>query len=398
MLNNIKVALFLASRSIRRGNPWISVFTILVLTLVFIQLVFLSSLLGGVSNKFNDLVVDYQTGNLVIEPKKDEIYISDVNSLIKKINNLPEIIGTSARLKFGATISYKEKYFPTTVYGIDDIDESQVTKLNTAMMAGDFLEKLDSGEIILGREVSGGYDATMQAKSLGEVKVGDKVTLKGNGFTKEFRVKGIYSTLFFISDASAYINKKDAEELLGVSDKANEIAIKIRSGLNEQDVKRDILTLGVKEEVRVWQDFSGILRLVTDTFQRIIFIFNVIGLIVAFVIIFVVIYVNIVNKKRQMGVQKAIGVDESVIIMSFLFMGIFYALIGMVLGYCIMRFGITNYSTIHPFKFPMGYIVLKMGGLQAVREAVLLFMAAVIGSLLPAIKMARKDLLDLIKG
>ena len=60
---------------------------------------------------------------------------------------------------------------------------------------------------------------------------------------------------------------------------------------------------------------------------------NAIGLLIAFVIIFVVIYVNIVNKKRQIGVQKAIGIEQNVIIASFVLQAMLYAGAGVIFGY-----------------------------------------------------------------
>jgi putative ABC transport system permease protein len=59
---------------------------------------------------------------------------------------------------------------------------------------------------------------------------------------------------------------------------------------------------------------------------------NAIGLLIAFVIIFVVIYVNIVNKKRQIGVQKAIGIEQNVIVASFVLQAMLYAGTGIILG------------------------------------------------------------------
>ena len=51
----------------------------------FLQIVLFSSILGGVTVQFNKLMVDYQTGNLVIEPVENEKYIEDTSSLQKKI-------------------------------------------------------------------------------------------------------------------------------------------------------------------------------------------------------------------------------------------------------------------------------------------------------------------------
>ncbi len=89
MLEKAKVSFFLASRTITRGNKGITIFTVIVLTLIFVQLVLFSSMLAGVTLKFNELMVDFQTGNVVVEPKEEERYIEDASALQKKIESLP---------------------------------------------------------------------------------------------------------------------------------------------------------------------------------------------------------------------------------------------------------------------------------------------------------------------
>lgn len=156
MFEKFKVALFLAYKYLTGGNRSITIFTIFILTLVFLQLVLVSGILGGATNRFNDLLIDYQTGNVVIEPKADTEHISDAHRLMSKINSLPEVTGVSARLKGAGKIIYDDKSMGATVIGIDPLDENTVTKVNTALVDGDFISKLDRGEIVLGREISGG--------------------------------------------------------------------------------------------------------------------------------------------------------------------------------------------------------------------------------------------------
>jgi putative ABC transport system permease protein len=400
MLDNAKVSFFLAGRSIRRGNKGITIFTIFVLTLIFIQLVLFSSMLAGVTLKFNELMVNYQTGNVVVEPKAEERYIEDASSLQKKIESLPQVVGTSARLKASGNFRYKEKEMGGTVYGIDPADEAFVTGLEDAVISGEFLSRPDRGEIILGREVSGGFDALMESRSLGGVEVGDTVELTINGTSRQFRVKGIYTTRYFMADASAYLNRADFEDLMGIQgrDLAQEIAVKTTEGADEYETRTTLLSLGVRENIRTWHEFAGILRLIENTLGLVRNIMNAIGLLIAFVIIFVVIYVNIVNKKRQIGVQKAIGIEQNVIVASFVLQAMLYAGTGVILGYCFMRFGLAPYTVSHPVDIPLGSMSLKLDDTEAITRAVLLFFASIIGSVIPAYKLAQKDLLDLIWG
>jgi putative ABC transport system permease protein len=398
ILEKGKVSFFLASRSIIRGNKGITTFTILVMTLIFLQIVLFSSILGGVTVQFNKLMVDYQTGNLVIEPVENEKYIEDTSSLQKKIEGLPEIIGSSARLRSSGVISHQGKEVGTVIYGIDPGDESQVTHLESAMLSGEFISRPDRGEIILGREVSGGYGALMESKSLGGVEVGDTVNVKIEGVNREFRVKGIYSTLYSNTDSSAYINKADMEEILGVKNRANEIVVKTTSDISEEDARMKLLSLGIKEEIRTWHEFAGMLKTIESTLTMLRNAFSAIGLLIAFVIIFVVIYVNIVNKKRQIGVQKAIGIDQKVIVTSFVIQAMLYAFIGITLGYLIMHYIISPYTIVHPLQIAVGPISLILENFEAFSRAALLFLAAVIGSFIPAYNLSKKSLLELIWG
>ncbi len=398
MLEKAKVSLFLAARSISRGNKGITIFTIFVLTLIFVQLILFTSILAGVTVKFNELMVDYQTGNLVIEPEEEKRYIENTAALQKKIESLPEVLGTTARLKISGSFRYKEKDAGGMVYGIDPTDETFVTGLEGAMVSGEFLSKPDRGEIILGREVSGGFGALMDSKSLGGVEIGDTVEVTIQGNTKEFRVKGIYSTLFFLADSGAYISRSDMEEMLGVQDGnlAHEISIKTTADTDELEFRTKLLSLGIKENIRTWQEFAGILRLIQDVLGIVRNIMSAIGLLIAFVIIFVVIYVNIVNKKRQIGVQKAIGIEQNVIIASFILQAMLYAGCGVTFGYLLMRYGIIPYTIVHPIRAPLGDVSLGFDQLEAINRAVLLFMASVVASVIPAYKLANKDLLELI--
>jgi len=398
MLEQFKVALFLAYKYLTRGNRSITIFTIFLLVLVFLQMVLVSAILGGATDKFSELIIDYQTGNVVIEPKEGKEQISDAHRLLSKINALPEVMGMSARIKGAGKISYEDKSMGVTVIGIDPVDENAVTKVNSAIVEGDFISKLDRGEIVLGREISGGYGALMESKSLGGVKVGDRVNLRIGSVDREFRVKGIYTTLFFLVDSSAYINSEDMEDMLGVEDVAHEIAIKLEPGEDEEEFRKELLEIGITERIRVWQEFAGIIELVTRTIGKIGYILNLIGLLVAFVIIFVVIYVNTSNKRRQIGVQKAIGINRGVIIASFVFQAIFYASCGMILGFFTMQYLITPYTVIHPFRFPVGYIILSVSTREAIFRASLLFLATTLASFIPAYLIAREDLLDLIWG
>src|SRR5574344_1200174 len=120
----------------------------------------------------------------------------------------------------------------------------------------------------------------MESRSLGGVEVGDTVELTIGGVTQEFRVKGIYTTRYFMADASAYLTRSDLEEMLGIEgrDLAQEIAVKTAEGTPEDDTRTSLLSLGISENIRTWHEFAGILRLIEGTLGLVRNIMNAIGL------------------------------------------------------------------------------------------------------------------------
>ena len=116
MFENAKVAFFLAKRSIVRGNKGTLSLTILIIGMVFVNLIFLPSIISGVAVLFNQQTIDYSYGNLVIEPKKNQVYINSADEPQKKIERIPGVNrGLSPVYYRGATIIYKGNEEPDPV-------------------------------------------------------------------------------------------------------------------------------------------------------------------------------------------------------------------------------------------------------------------------------------------
>ncbi|MCK5510623.1 hypothetical protein KAI65_03720 [Candidatus Parcubacteria bacterium] len=75
MFDNIKISIFLAYKSIIRGNKGTLFLTIFIMTLAFVNLIFISSIFQGMILAVNEQSINNLYGNVVIEPEKDEPYI-----------------------------------------------------------------------------------------------------------------------------------------------------------------------------------------------------------------------------------------------------------------------------------------------------------------------------------
>ncbi len=129
MLSNLSLSLFLAYKSVTKGNKGPMILTVFIMSLIFVNLVFTASIFLGLGNTVNNQVINTLYGNIALEPKTDEKYISDVYSLKQKINSGPGITGISAQYVTGAAFSYKDKRrFPAGMEETLNIFQSEESK------------------------------------------------------------------------------------------------------------------------------------------------------------------------------------------------------------------------------------------------------------------------------
>ncbi|HEY9206325.1 MAG TPA: ABC transporter permease, partial [Candidatus Methanoperedens sp.] len=290
MLNDLRLSVFLAQKSITKGNKGTLVLTIFIMALVFVNSVFVSSLFLGLTNTINEQMINTMYGTVVIEPKKDEKYIDGVYSLKQKISSVPGVTGVSAQYVTGAVLSYKDKSGAWSVHSINPDDEVTVTTIHNFILEGEYLGKQDENEIMLGKEIAGGYGGDDEDSSLG-VKVGDTIdVLFNNGVKRSYRVKGIFGVNFRGADATAYVSQKEMASISGMEDKASQILIRTWDIGNEDMYVKQFLGLGISETIKPWQDYASMVGDITESFDVIAMLISGIGLFVAGVTIFIIIY------------------------------------------------------------------------------------------------------------
>jgi len=398
MFNNFKLSTFLAYRSMMKGNKSTLLLIIFIMSMVFVNLVFINSIFLGVTEATNNQVINSLYSNVVIEPKKDDIYINDVYSLEQKIKNIPGVAGISAQYVTGATLSFEDKRGTWTIRSINPDDEMKVTTNHNFLIAGNYLSRLDENEILLGKEITGGYGGDLEYSSLG-VKVGDYIdVLYNNGVKKSYRVKGIFDANFIQTNTMAYISQKDMESVLGLEDKASQILVKTSDKGNEDSYVKQFLEMGIKEEIKPWTVYSGMVKNITNSFNMISMMISAIGLFVAVITIFIIVYTSTISKRKQIGILRAIGIEESVIIQSYIFQALFIVTCGIIIGLIIIFIAIKPYFIEHPLKFPIGLASLLILPERVTFNAISLIIAAFAAGFIPSWMAVRRTIIDTIWG
>ncbi len=402
---NIRTSLFLAVTSITRGNKGTLAMTILIMTLAYVNLVFVSSIFGGIVEAINKEAISNQYSNIVIEPAIDEKYIENTQ-VVNQIKTIPGIIGVSSHYVDNPIVKYDDhndgvniKSGRWVLKSIDPENEKMVTKIDKSVIEGSFLKVADRDKILIGKEIAGGYGGDLDHLSLG-VSVGDEIDVSfSNGINRTYVVKGIFSTKSTQADQMLFVTKKEMESVLKVYNFSSEILVKTEDIGNEDQYIEEIKQLGLqKEDIKKWSDLMGFTSGASKSFMMISIILGVIGTIVAGVTIFIIIFVSVVNKRKQIGILKAIGMKENTIILYFIMQALFYGIVGVILGVSLILFVIRPFFISNPLDFPIGWVSLKVT-FNIIRISNLsLIGAALIGGFFPAYRGAKESILKSIWG
>jgi putative ABC transport system permease protein len=413
-LGNLKLSFFLAFKSIKKGNRWALALIIVVMAFSFINLIFTTSIISGVMTTMDSQMVNAVFSNLIISPPQDKYYIEHADEIEAKVVQVAGIGAVSSHLIASGFIEsgWKEKAFPWekvksgtwNVVGIDPEREAGVTTIGHSMIQGTYLEKNDTDKIILGVEIAGGaFAQTSNFLTLGGIGVGDKVRVTySNGIVREYTIKGIFRARETMqADHLAFVSRREMVSILGRSqfyNRASEILVKTNAGASENRLVSDLQAIAPGCEIRSWKDYGGTYRSVISTFEIISTIIGSTGLLVAAIVMFIIIYINVLSKKRQIGILRAIGIPRQAVLGSYLVQALIYASAGILLGWLLMRLVIQPYFIVNPIDFPFGYLSLHIESGRLIGSAIGLTAAAVLAGLIPSWSVMRESIIKAIWG
>lgn len=406
MMNDLKTALFIAFKSIFKGNK--SAFTLLVfiLSLSFLNMMFISGILNGLENLFLRTIIDTYASHITISPQEKpqaKRFILNQNEVRAEIESIPGVVATTRHYALAGSLIYDKdkngqpKTVSGAIVGIDPGPESKVLNIDKFVIAGQHLTDTDTDKILLSSALAGGYDIPAPS-DLGGAKVGDKVQITySNGVMRTYTVKGIYNDSIGIFET--FISAKEAESVLNVYNSASQILVKVDLNKNPVSVyQKKISQLLPTLKVQTYQDLLGSFKSFLDALGLISIIVSAISVLVAAITIFVIIYINAISKRRQIGILKAIGIKQRIIILSYLFQSAFYAVCGVVIGSFFVFLVLTPLLRAHPINVVFGYLYLVHNPLTIIGGIVSLIVAGLLAGFLPARLVAKEDILKAIWG
>lgn len=403
---NLKVAFFLAIKSIIRGHKGSFMMIIVIMMLVFLNLLFTDAIFAGISKGMGDNKIDFQYGEVTIDSKIGEKFISssDTRDIINKFIDNKSVTKIASILKTSAAYVNEKKKdgrdearVSGTLMGVDIDEKSIVFDLESKLLDGRFLREGDAGKIVVGAGLSGGYKTSMFSHDLEGVKVGDKIRVDFEGISRDYEIIGIFETKASSTDRMGVVLKKELKTAMNLSGESSEIIMR----LNSRDDSVKIISELKKSkfsvyEISDWKIGVAKANSIDKSFGMIGSVLRIIGLLVAGLVIFIIIFVDIVNKRRQIGILKAIGIKTEIIINSYIIRGMIYVILGTIFGYLLMVYVIIVYFTMYPINLPMAAAAPVLKDSFLFSSIAFFLLAGFIGSLIPAYKEIKKKILNLL--
>ncbi len=394
-----KIPFFLIWRFTTRSNKWTLGLTIFLMGVAFINLVFMTSLFNGIIEGSNDQIINTYVGNVEIGPSDhlDTItHASDVAAIARRTDT---VTGVSAQMEVPATMKFGTIELSRSVVAVDPDQETMVTNMSKHMVEGSYLQKDDTDGIMIGIQLAGGPDVELNMSSLKGVHAGDNVQLTAGAVTKEFTVRGIYNTKFMNGDSRAFITQQALATLMpSLNDQATIIIVKTEKKDDERKVIDALKINGVTGTFTTWVDYAGVMKSVTKSFLSINVLMSFVAIMIAAITIFIVIYIDITDKRRQIGILRAIGIKPWIIRMAYVLQSAVYSFFGVLIGTGLFFGVIVPYFVAHPFALPIADVTLIIDPADFIIRAESIMLVALVSGLIPAIFVTRMKILNAILG
>ena len=158
--------------------------------------------------------------------------------ILNQLKAIPHLAGYAPRINAFALTQSPRASQGVLLCGIDPELEPSVTRIKEFVIKGEYFSASDENAVLVGKRL---------AQKL-KVEVGDKLTFFTQGFQSDeevvenFRIKGIYQTgITEIDKAIVYLPLPQAERILGMEDKLNEIALRVDEEKNLKALKAELV-------------------------------------------------------------------------------------------------------------------------------------------------------------
>lgn len=357
------------------------------------SLIIVIAVMNGFGSELEKRIIG-QNPYIIIE-KQNGIAPEHYQELIEKIDDLTGVKGSYPFIWGQGVLKSRTRAQGIMVRSVDVNNSTDVSKVKAHIYTGEL--KLDKESIVIGNELS----ITLGAFIGDELELMTSVAARA----KKFKVSGIFKSGMYEYDFNlAYVDIETASTIFGTEQRANGIGVEINGTNNAVGVKKKIKgLLPVSYSVRTWMDLNQNLFSALRLEKLAMFIILTLIVIVAALNIISTLTVMVTEKRKDIGILKAIGATRKMIMMIFSFQGIIIGAFGVTIGAIV---GIGLSLLLDKFRFPIlpesiyygiNYLPIKIGVADSVSIIIVALLISFIASIYPAYQAARLDPVDALR-
>lgn len=351
--------------------------------------IFIGSLIQGLQISLVDTTIG-SSSHITITAGNEEKVIDDWERTVYESQiSSPQIINVSPVLDGPATIDYEKESSPVVIRGFDLESADKIYKLKNSLYEGRL--PLNRDEAIIGKELA--------EKSL--TSVNDNITLiTSNGNIFRVRVTGLFDLkVSSLNDSWLVTNLETAEDILS-ADGVTSVEMQVKDVFLADTVSKQVAYVLSDNELKVdnWKDLNQSLLSGLNGQSVSSYMIQVFVLVSVLLGISSVLAISVVQRSKQIGILKAMGIQDKQASLIFVFQGLMLGLLGALLGIALgilllvmfTKFAVNLDGTpVVPIYISYGFIVLS--GIVAV-------ITASIASLIPARITSRLNPIEVIKN
>lgn len=263
--------------------------------------------------------------------------MTEYRDIIERVRSDKEIVSSAPFIMGQVMVSYEKRAHGVFLRGVDPESEIKTTDIGRFMKEGSLKDLLSQNEtpgIIIGKEL---------ASSIGVFK-GDMITILSPvgkigplGMlpkVRQFRVVGIFEVGMFEYDSNLVLTDlKAAQEFFDLKDEVTGVQLRL-ADIYQAPLVREKLQkqLGFPLYAKDWMQMNKNLFSALKLEKFAMFVILILIILVASFNIVSTLIMNVIEKRREIAILKAMGATDRGIMSIFMLQGLLIGLLGTVIG------------------------------------------------------------------
>lgn len=385
----MKLAFQIATRFLKSSKGQTILIALGIAIGVSVQ-IFIGSLIQGLQKSLVDTTIGNQP-QITLTSNNEEKLIADYKEIVDRISaNEEEVINLSVAADGPALISKNEETYSILLRGFNIDEADSIFNIKESLVDGTLPDS--EGEVLIGVDL----------KEEADISIGDEIELLANfGDTSTVTVTGFFNLgVASLNKSWTITNLETAQNVFSYDNQVTSINMQLKDVFLADTVADSIKERETSETLVVdnWKAqnedlLSGLNGQSVSSIMIQVFVMISVLLGIASILA-----ITVVQKSKQIGILKAMGIKDKDSSLIFLFQGLLLGVLGAILGVALgllLAFAFTKFA-LNPDGTPV--VPLFIDPMFITFSAVIAVAASVIAALIPARNSSKLSPIEVIRN